>query len=154
MDAPKRAELLAQYRDGYRLVSEAVAGLGDAELDRPATDGWTARQVVHHLADSEMASAIRLRRLIAEDSPLIVGYDEEVFARALFYDRPIAASLNALRAARETSAEIVDRLSEAQWQRSGTHSESGPYSVETWLDIYASHGQDHAAQIRRALGKA
>jgi hypothetical protein len=153
VDAAKRAELLAQYRDGYRLVAEAVAGLTDAELDRPAPEGWTARQVVHHLADSEMTSAIRLRRLIAEDKPLIVGYDEQLFANTLFYDRPIAASLNALKAARETTAEILDRLSETQWQRCGTHSESGPYSVQTWLELYAEHGADHAAQIRRALGR-
>ncbi len=150
MDATERAELLARYRDGYRAVSEAVAGLSDAELDRPAADGWTARQVVHHLADSEMTSAIRLRRLIAEDRPVIHGYDEEQFARALSYDRPIAASLSALKAARETTAEIVERLSEEQWQRAGTHSESGPYSVETWLEIYAAHAHDHAEQIRRA----
>ena len=120
---------------------------------RPRTGRWLeARQIVHHLADSEMTSAIRLRRLIAEDAPLIVGYDEEAFVKALFYnERPIAASLDALRAARDTSAAIVERLSEAQWRRAGTHSESGAYSVETWLELYAAHAHDHADQIRRAL---
>jgi len=107
--------------------------------------------IVHHLADSEMTSAIRLRRLIAEDNPVISSYDEELFARELFYDRPIEASLSAIRAARESSAEILARLSESQWKRAGTHSESGPYSVETWLEIYAAHCHDHTLQAQRAM---
>ena len=151
MDAATRKRLLEQYRDGYRTVSEAVAGLSDAELDRVPADGWTARQIVHHLADSEITSAIRLRRLIAEQQPVIHGYDEELFAKRLYYDRPIGPSLEALKAARSTTADIVERLSEAEWQRSGTHSESGAYGVETWLEIYAAHAHDHAEQIRRAL---
>jgi hypothetical protein len=152
MDTDERARLLERYRDGYRAVSEAVAGLSDAELDRRAADGWTARQIVHHLADSEMTSAIRLRRLLAEDQPVIQGYDEELFARKLHYERPITASLEALHAARQATAEIVDRLDEAEWARAGTHSESGRYSVEDWLTIYAAHAHDHAEQIRRAAG--
>jgi hypothetical protein len=101
-----------------------------------------------------MTSAIRLRRLLAEESPVIAGYDEEEFARRLFYTaRPIAPSLDALRAARATTASILDHLSEEQWRRAGVHSESGAYSVETWLEIYAAHAHDHADQIRRALGR-
>jgi hypothetical protein len=105
---------------------------------------------VHHLADSEMTSAIRLRRLLAEDRPVIVGYDQEEFARKLHYDRPIAASLAAFKASRDTSGEILDRMSEAEWAREGTHSESGHYSVLRWLEIYAAHAHGHADQIRRA----
>ena len=155
MDTARRQALLTRYRDGYRAVAEAVAGLSDAELDqRPGDGSWSAREVVHHLADSEMTSAIRLRRLLAEENPVIAGYDEELFRRRLYYDsRPIAGSLAALKAARETTAEIVDRLTGAEWARAGTHSESGPYSVETWLEIYAAHGHEHAEQIRRAAGR-
>jgi hypothetical protein len=152
VDAATRRELIARYKHGYGEVERVVLGLTEAQLDRaPADSGWTARQIVHHLADSEMTSAIRLRRLIAEESPLIAGYDEELFARALFYtQRPIAPSLAAFKAARETTADILERLTESQWRRGGTHSESGAYSVETWLEIYAAHGHDHAEQIRRA----
>ena len=67
-------------------------GATDEELDaHPAPGKWSAREIVHHLADSEMTSAIRLRLLIATDSPAISGYDQEQFARRLYYDRPIAA---------------------------------------------------------------
>jgi hypothetical protein len=151
MDRTRRDELVAQYRAGYDEVVNALAGVTDEELDRrPAPGKWTAREIVHHLADSEMTSAIRLRRLVAEDNPVIVGYDQEEFARRLKYDRPIAASLAALKAARETTCEILDRLTEAEWQRTGTHSEAGAYSVYKWLEIYGVHAHDHADQIRRA----
>jgi len=152
MDEITRKELITRYRDGYDVVVDALAGATDADLDRrPAPGEWSAREVVHHLADSEMTSAIRLRRLLAEDDPEISGYDEAEFARRLFYDdRPIDASLAALRAARSTSAEILDRLDDAQWRRTGTHTESGAYGVDQWLTIYAAHAHDHADQIRRA----
>ena len=68
----------------------------------------------------------------------------------LFSERPIEPSLAAFEAARASTAPILRRLSDEQWQRSGTHSESGPYSVADWLRIYAAHGHDHADQIRRA----
>ena len=128
-------------------------GLSDAELDHPAPDGgWTARQVVHHLADSEGTAYVRLRRLIAEDDPLIVGYDEPEYARRLHYDRPIASSLAVLRAVRESSLSLLESLTLAEWERHGTHTESGAYSVDRWLEIYASHSHDHADQIRAARG--
>jgi hypothetical protein len=147
----ERSDLLARYRGGHALVVAALDGITDDELDRvPPDGGWTARQVCHHLADSELTSAIRVRRLLAEDDAVIHGYDEEAFAARLHYERPIGPSLEAFRLARETTAAILDRLDDADWERSGTHTESGPYGVETWLAIYADHGEDHAAQIRAA----
>jgi len=98
MDAERRGLLIERYRSGPGVIAAAVAGLDDAGLDaRPTDGGWTPREVVHHTADSEMTSAIRLRRLIAEDDPLIVGYDGDEFARRLHYaDRPIEPALAAI----------------------------------------------------------
>jgi hypothetical protein len=154
MDAQEREALIQRYRDGHRAVADALEGLRDEELDRSASDEWTPRAIVHHLADSEMTSAIRLRRLIAEDNPTIQGYDEERFASRLTSDRPIEPSLEAMRWARESTAQILERLSEDDWLRAGTHTESGPYSVEDWLVVYANHGHDHAKQITRARGRS
>jgi hypothetical protein len=151
MDYSTRQSMIEQYRKGYQEVADAVAGATDAELDaRPEPGKWTAREIVHHLADSEMTSAVRMRNLIATDNVAIVGYDQEVFARRLHYDRPIAASLSAFKAARETTAELLDRLSEADWKREGTHTEHGRYGMDTWLGIYSVHAHNHADQIRRA----
>jgi hypothetical protein len=152
VDRQQRTELINQYKDGHRAVIQALHGIQDDELDRSTSDEWTPRQIAHHLADSEMMSAIRLRRLIAEDGPTLMGYDEKAFGELLTSDRPIAPSLEAMRWARETTAQILDRLSEDDWRRAGTHEESGPYSVEHWLEIYAAHGHDHAEQIKRSRG--
>lgn len=153
MNHEERAALIRRYRDAHRAVVDALEGISDDELDRSASDEWTPRMIVHHLADSEMTSAIRLRRLIAEDSPVIHGYDEVRFANKLTTDRPIQPSLEAMHWARESTAQILERLTEEDWRRAGTHSESGPYSVEGWLRIYAKHGHDHAEQIKRSRGR-
>ena len=154
MDAEERKALIERYRDGYRAVTDAFQGLTEGELDRSASDEWTPRMIAHHLGDSEMTSAIRLRRLIAEDGPVITGYDEKQFADRLTSDRPIEPSLEAMRWARESPTQILERLSDEDWNRAGTHSESGPYSVEDWLTIYANHGHDHAEQVARSRGRS
>ncbi|TAN32178.1 hypothetical protein EPN29_08305 [bacterium] len=154
MKAEERTPLIERYREGHRTVMEALQGVTEDELDHSASGEWTPRMIVHHLGDSEMMSAIRLRRLLAEDAPLIHGYDEAAFADKLTSDRPIEPSLEAMRWARESTAQILERLTEDDWRRTGTHSESGPYSVERWLTIYAKHAHDHAQQIRRSRGKA
>ncbi len=155
MNEQKRQELIDKYKDGYRAVAEALAGIDDAGLDaRPAPGKWSAREIVHHLGDSEMTSAIRLRLILVEDRPEIRGYDQEAFARKLHYDRPYHKSLEAFRYARETTAEILDRMTAADWAREGTHTEHGRYTVERWLEIYAEHAHKHADQIRRARAVA
>ncbi len=154
MDSSERARLIEQYRDGYRAVVQALDGITEAELDRASDDGWTPRQIAHHLADSEMTSAGRIRKLLAEPNPVIQGYDEKAFAERLTGDRPIEPSLQAMRWARETTSQLLDRMTEDDWSIVGTHSESGPYGTEDWLRIYAAHGHEHAAQIRRARGLA
>jgi hypothetical protein len=155
MDTNTRKKLIDQYKDGYRVITEALVKATDEELDfHPAPGKWSAREIVHHLADSEMTAAIRLRLLIAADRPQIVGFDQDEFTRRLYYDRPIEASIDAFKAARRTTAEILERMTEAQWAREGTHSEHGRYTVERWLEIYAKHAHDHAEQIRVARGAA
>lgn len=150
MDQSERERLIAQYAAGFREVSDALAGITTSELDaRLAPDDWTPREIVHHLADSEMEGAMRLRRLLAEERPTLVGYDQEAFARRLAYDRPIAAALIALQGARETTAELLRRLTAEDWQREGEHTEYGRYTLDDWLRIYAAHAHEHAEQIRR-----
>jgi DinB superfamily len=155
MDDQERRKLIAQYRDGYRALAEALEGIDEEELDaRPSPGRWSAREIVHHLADSEMTAAVRLRLLLAQDRPVIQGYDQDEFARRLHYDRPYQTSLEAFRWARQSTAELLERLSAAEWIREGTHTETGQYGVEKWLQIYASHAHKHARQIREARDAA
>jgi|SRR5579859_621896 len=153
MNTEQRDQLIARYRAGCEAVIEAMRDIREEELDRSASGEWTPRQIAHHLADSEMMSAIRLRLLIAADQPLLSAYDEMAFARSLTRDRPVEPSIEAMRWARESSAQILDRLTEQEWTRTGTHAESGAYSVETWLEIYTRHPHEHAAQIKRSRGR-
>ena len=151
MDHEERTKLIAMYRDGYAAVAEALLKITPEELDaHPGPGQWSPREIVHHLADSETTSAVRLRRLLAEDRPVIHGYDQDEFARRLHYDRPHETSLELFKYAREATAELLDHLEPADWLREGTHSESGRYTVETWLKIYAEHAHKHARQIRAA----
>lgn len=151
MDAAERDRLIDRYAAGYAAIEAALAGITDLEWEaREAPGEWSPREVVHHLADSEMTSAIRVRRLLVEDDPEIVGYDQEAFARRLRYDRPVEGSLAAFRGARESTAPLLRLLAEKDWARAGRHTESGRYSMEDWLEIYAGHAHEHADQIRRA----
>jgi len=147
----QRAVLIKKYKEGYQQVVDALRGISEAELDfRRAPGKWSAREIVHHLADSETTSAMRIRKLLVEERPLIQGYDQDEFARKLHYSkRPMEPALKAFEGARATTGQLLDLMTEADWQRRGEHSESGPYSAETWLSIYAAHAHNHADQIRQ-----
>ena len=128
----------------------------DTLVDRHVEGGWSARQVMHHMADSEMQSAVRLRRLVAEaPGSSIQGYDEEAWAQnpALGYQtsdwRP---ALQLIAAVRSSSSAVLSRLTDADLAREGIHTESGRYTLDQWLDIYTRHPREHAAQMREAMG--
>ena len=151
MTNDERQQLINRYREGFDEVSRSLEGISDADLRaRPIPGKWTACEIVQHLADSEMNGAIRLRKLLTEDDPQIQGYDQEHYAVSLRYnERPIEPALDALRGARATTGQLLDAMTDADWSRAGTHSESGRYTAEDWLRIYADHAHNHAAQIRR-----
>ena len=149
-----RQALLERFRAGSGAIDAALAGITDDELDRSPDDGgWTARQVAHHLADSEAMAYTRLRRLVADADPVLIqGYDEPRWAARLHYDRPIDEAIAVVRAVRAASLSLLESLSADEWDRHGTHSEGGAYSVDRWLEIYAGHPHEHAEQIRAARG--
>jgi DinB superfamily len=151
MTTDERRALIAQYKAGYEEVVRSFEGLSDAEMSaHPLPGKWSAREIVQHLADSEMNSAVRLRKLLTEENPQIQGYDQDIYASALRYnERDIAPALDAFRGARATTAQLLESMTEEDWAREGTHSESGRYTADDWLKIYAAHAHNHAAQIRR-----
>jgi len=151
MTAQERQKLIAQYKEGYNEVTRSLEGFpADLLTSHPLPGKWSAAEIVHHLADSETTSGIRLRRLLVEDRPLILGYDQDAYAARLNYNnREMAPALDAFRSARATAAQLFEFMSEEDWHREGTHSESGPYTADDWLTIYAAHAHNHAAQIRR-----
>lgn len=151
MTNEERQQLISRYCDGYKEVGAALDDFPAQQLTaHPIAGKWSATEIVHHLADSETTSGLRLRRLLVEDHPLIQGYDQDAYAAHLNYNqRDMRASLEAFRYARETTAQLFAFMKDEDWHREGTHSESGSYSAEDWLNIYAAHAHNHAAQIVR-----
>src|ERR1044072_8811374 len=126
MTNEERQALIEQYKAGYEEVARSLEGFEEEALAaHPIPGKWSAREVVQHLADSEMNSAIRLRKLVTEDAPQLQGCDQEHSATRLRYnERPIDPALDALRGARATSGQLLDLMTDADWSRAGTHTES------------------------------
>ena len=149
MDKDARRQLIEKYKDGHRVVTEALKGLEDRDFDIRLPGKWSIREIVHHLADSEMLAAVRLRRLVAEDRPGIRATDVGGYVRRLFYDRPVQTSLELFRVVRASTTEILERMTDADWAREGVHSETGRFTAEKWLEVFSQHAETHAEQIKR-----
>lgn len=145
---------ISQYESATLEFIAVVNTLTDAQLDQRRSEGWSPRQVIHHVADSETQSYARLRRLIVEPGTQIQGYDEGAWGehQTLGYSElPIEISVKVFEAVRASSLEILKRLSPEQLNNSGIHSESGEYSIKTWLETYIKHPSEHASQIKIGL---
>ena len=144
-----REALIGQYEAGPARLRAALAAVPAEALQwRPAPGEWSAHEIVVHCADSEANAALRIRYLVAEPDPLIVGYDQEEWARRFdYHGHPIEPALLTVQAVRANTVPLLRRLDEAAWARVGRHTESGTYSAERWLQIYAAHLEEHAQQI-------
>jgi hypothetical protein len=144
----------AAYRAATDEFLRLARAVDTADLDRHHPEGWTPRQIIHHLADSETQSYLRLRRMLAEPNPVIQGYDEEAWAECPtlgYTELPVEVSLRVYEAVRAASAGIIDRMTLAELERSGNHTERGTITVAHWLDMYTRHPREHAQQLQHAL---
>ncbi len=153
MTAQEREALVAQYAKGPQRIQEALARVPKEALQwRPAPGKWSVHEVIVHCADSETNAALRIRYLLAEKDPLIVGYDQDAWARVFdYHSQPLEESLAVTAAARSRTVPLLHAMREPQWTKQGRHTESGPYTPEDWLRVYAAHLEGHARQIERNL---
>jgi len=153
LSTSEREKLIDQYARGPERIRAALLRVPDeARKWRPGPGKWSVHEVVVHCADSEANAALRLRYLLAEKDPVIVGYDQEEWARRFDYHRhPLDPALAAVEAVRAHTVPILRSLQEADWSREGRHTESGRYTTEDWMRIYAEHLEKHAGQIERNL---
>ncbi|HEY1766912.1 MAG TPA: bacillithiol transferase BstA [Terracidiphilus sp.] len=129
-------------------LREAVSGLSEAQLDTPYREGgWTARQVVHHLADSHANSYIRFKLALTEDWPTIKPYDEAAWARLADSRLPIDGSLDFLESLHARWVALLESLTDADFERGYNHPKSGRQTLATALAIYAWHSLHHTAHI-------
>lgn len=148
----------AQERDEWirhlaRLPGElegVLDSLNDEQLDTPyRPDGWTVRQVVHHIADSHMNAYVRIRLGLTEDAPLIKGYDEKLWAElADSLTAPVAPSLSIVEGAHSRWVTLLRQIAPEDFQRTIVHPQFGPGTIEKYTGLYAWHGAHHVAQIR------
>jgi hypothetical protein len=145
----ERLALIGRYAEGPSQLRAALATVpGEALQWRPRPGEWSAHEVVVHCADSETNAAARIRYLAAEREPVIAGYDEAEWARRFdYHSLPIEPALAVVDAVRANTATLLRRLPKDAWRRAGRHTESGAYSAEDWLRIYAEHLEIHARQI-------
>lgn len=155
LDQAERDRLIEQYAQGPAKLKAAFSKLPpEARQWRPGPGKWSAHEIVCHCADSEMNAALRIRYLVAENEPLIVGYDQDAWARALDYHRqPLEPALAAVEAARASTTALIRSLSDEAWQKRGRHTESGDYDAEHWLRSYAEHLEKHTRQVERNLAE-
>jgi hypothetical protein len=145
----EREALIQRYADGPARLRASLARVPPEALQwRPEPGEWSAHEVVVHCADSETNAAARIRYVAAEPDPVVVGYDEAEWARRFDYHRhPLEPALATVEAVRANTVALLRRLPEETWNRAGRHTESGRYSAEDWLAIYAEHLEIHAGQI-------
>ena len=153
---PVTQELIVTWIDDIAGLSadlrRTVAPLTDAQLDTPyRPDGWTVRQVVHHLPDSHLNSFIRFKLALTEDRPVIKAYDEKGWAVLPDCREPVAGSLDLLDALHRRWVALLRGLSRAQLQREFVHPESGPATLAVTVGSYAWHGRHHLAHIERLI---
>jgi uncharacterized damage-inducible protein DinB len=151
------ADQIEAYLDGPKQLRRVVADLGPDQLKaRPIAGKWSTLEVVCHLVDSEQAWCHRMKRTVAEEKPLLIGYDETRFTAALDYHaRDVSSELVLLEAMREQMALQLRKLPDATWARTAIHNERGLMTLEEMLKAEVEHVPHHINQIlekRRALG--
>jgi hypothetical protein len=147
----ERRSLIARYASGPTLLRDTLARVPPSAMHwKPAPDKWSAHEVAVHCADSETNATMRIRYLVGEQEPTLAGYDQDHWARVFDYaSLPVELSLAQIDASRAWTTVVLERLPDSAWARSGTHTESGRYTAEKWLAIYAEHLEVHARQILR-----
>jgi uncharacterized damage-inducible protein DinB len=155
---PSKSEsLIREYVEGPQQLRRAVAGLNGSQLiARPVAGMWSILEVVCHLADSEQAWCHRMKRVIAEERPLLIGYDESRFAASLVYqESELAHELDLIESMRVQMARVLRAIPESTWERQGVHSERGLMSLSEMVRAEVEHIPHHIRFIvakRRALG--
>jgi hypothetical protein len=157
LTADNRKKVILHIAELPLHLRDAIEGLSDKQLDTPyRPEGWTVRQVVHHLADSHIHAYIRTRFALSLHEPTIMAYDENIWAA--FKDAksgPVEPSLLLLEGLHARWSSLLESLAESDWSRRFVHPERGVVALEVNIPIYAWHGRHHTAHItalRKRMG--
>jgi DinB superfamily len=147
---PDQAALLERYRRAPELLAALLTGVYGEEEDYLTAPGkWSIRQIVAHLADTELVAAHRFRQVIAEDSPTLVAFNQEAWAARLDYARrKPKQSLESFRRLRAENYDLLKELPAAAYERAGTHNERGRLTLGQMVEGFANHAESHARQVQ------
>jgi hypothetical protein len=151
-------ELIERYAAGADVLGKSIQGLDRADLLAfPVPGTWNIQQIVLHMMDSDLIASDRMKRVAAEDHPTLIGYNETAFAKTLAYDHvPAQEACEVFRLNRRITAELMRRLPDTAFARSGFHNERGEVTLEQLLDTYTGHLDHHLKFLkekRKLLGK-
>ena len=150
--------IVEQYAAGARLLGDSIQGLTREDfLAYPVPGTWSIQQIVLHLMDSDLIGSDRMKRIIAEDNPALIGFDESAFSKKLFYDQldPVLAA-DIFRQNRELTAVVLRHLPETAFARAGMHNERGRLTLDEMVKLLVWHLEHHLGFLRhkrQLLGK-
>ncbi len=146
----KIPDLLERFRRGPEVLAMVLTGVFGEEEDFVTAPGkWSIRQIIAHLADTEIVHAHRMRQVIAEDNPTIIAFNQEAWGNHLDYARrKPKTSLESFRRLRAENYELLKDLPEPTYARTGNHTERGPLTLRGLLDIASGHVESHARQMQ------
>ena len=144
------AELLERFRRGSELVAMSMTGAAGLEVDYiPAPGKWSVRQIICHLADTEIVGSMRFRLVAAEDNPVIQWFDEQAWAVNLDYARRKPShAIETFRRTRAENYDLLNGLPPEAFLRPGVHSKNGPLTLLDLVKGYAEHAESHVGQLR------
>lgn len=150
--------LIAKYDADAATPGRAINDLTPAELNaHPIPGTWSIQQIVLHLMDSDLIASDRMKRIIAQDNPLIAAYDETAFSKNLFYDKLDARlACQIFEQNRRMTAALLRLLPESAFRRTGNHTERGRITLGDIVQMYVEHVPHHMKFLhakRQALGK-
>jgi uncharacterized damage-inducible protein DinB len=152
---PRFAALIARYSDQPGDLISAVEGLSDAELDKRLASGkWSIRQQVNHVADCELNYVQRMKKVIAEDTPLLPAFESDGWANSLFYQKSsVEDSVALFFTLRVNMTQVLRQLSDGEFARYGIHTDDGKVSLLDILEVAVEHADHHTKAIARIKRK-
>jgi hypothetical protein len=149
----ERQQKIEAYGRAHTLLVECLKQFPrEMWMYQPAPDQWSIHEILIHITDSEANSYVRCRRFVAEPGSTLMGYDEMRWAAALDYHaQSTGAALELFKWLRHSSYQLIKTLPVAVWANTAQHTESGPMTMDDWLEIYTRHIPDHLAQMQTVL---
>jgi uncharacterized damage-inducible protein DinB len=146
-------ELVGALRQAATELGALVGSLSEDLLERQEAQGWTARQVLAHLADFELVVGVRVRSVLTQDRPALATYDQERFTERFGRLESAREAVERFEVNRLATARVLEAIDEADWERSGVHPVRGEETLRRTVEMLAGHDRGHLEQLRQAAGR-